>query len=86
MEVGEDAAIARTREGAAAWPARSIPLVGGAGSVVDARRKEAPLMRGRCRRLWILSGGAMPDSGAELLGRGRIMGSGVRSPLDRGGT
>jgi hypothetical protein len=41
---------------------------------------------GRCKRLWILSGGATLDSGAELLGRGRIMGSGVRSPLDRGGT
>ena len=25
-----------------------------------------------------------PDSGAELLGRGRSLGSGVRSPLDRG--
>jgi len=40
MEGGEVAATARTREGAAAWPARSRPLVGAAGSTVDARRKE----------------------------------------------
>ena len=40
MEGGEVAATARTREGAAAWPARSRPLVGAAGSAVDARRKE----------------------------------------------
>jgi len=40
MEGGEVAATARTREGAAAWPARSRPLVGAARSAVDARRKE----------------------------------------------